>query len=146
MWLRESRSSGSSAPRRSRGRSWKMRRARLGDAGAIAGLVARELRVRWRLRLEADRLLSSYSTVHLLFCAGVAVGLCGFEGPQAGGGCRDPNPALEMRAVIFVADWLDAADSAEAASRLVHQLARSMGLRCDAPGLSTDRPLPTCLG
>lgn len=113
-------------PRRS-GHVWCVRQATSADAGLIAELVRQVDRDRAPRAIGAEALLPSRGTLRVLLRDGVAVGLCGVEDPQANDRWESRRE-IEFRMLFLIADGLGEIAAAEAADRLIDELACSVGL------------------
>jgi hypothetical protein len=77
--------------------------------------------------LCAEGLLAACTVLRILSRDRVAVGLCGIEETRAGDVQASPG-RIEFRIIVLIANGLDEAAAAEAADRLVDELAASMNL------------------
>lgn len=113
--------------RRRSGQVWSVRAATSADVGPITQLITQLGRDQRPHGLCAEGLLAGCKVLRLLSRDGVAVGLCGVEGPRSDGP-RVSLKAIEFRMIVLIADGLDETAAAEASDRLIDDLACSMGL------------------
>lgn len=109
------------------GHVWSIRQATSADAGLITELVGQGDRDRAPRAIDAGRLVGSRGALRVLFRDGVAVGLCGVEGRQSNDPW-EPHGQIEFRMIVLITDGLDEIATAEAADRLIDELACSVGL------------------
>lgn len=109
------------------GRAWDLRPATEADNWLLRELAAQRQESALCPADPAASLRSAFETLRVLHLDGAAVGLCGVEDV----GCAQLTEAplaIAFRMVVLVVDGLAANDAAEAADRLIEELARCVGL------------------